>query len=348
MSEPFRVAVPQPVLDDLARRLEFARWPEAYALDGGEDAARLDRIARLLERWRGGYEWREHEAHINEYEQELVSGLHVLKAGRGPRLVLMNGWPSTLAEYLPALPLFADFEVWIVSRLGYGFSEHGLDQPGDDEHAATLVGPRAGRRPLRRPRRRLRRQRALTACLQRPEQVAALHVCEWLEDLHARDLTPAEQAYVDGVNRWREDERGYGHVQANRPQTLGLALDDSPLGLLAWIADKWLSWSDPACPLDDDLILTTATIYWVTRTIASSMRSYAAEAPPARGKVAVPSAVTAGREERPPPPREWLERSYADLRDVRALARGGHFWAAETPEQFAERLKTFLTEHAQL
>ena len=348
VSEPFRVAVPQPVLDDLARRLELARWPEAYALDGGEDAARLDRIARLLERWRGGYEWRAHEARINEHDQELVSGLHVLKAGRGPRLVLMNGWPSTLAEYLPALPLLADFEVWIVSRLGYGFSEHGLDRPGDDEHAATLVGRVLGAGRYAAHGDDFGGSVLSRVALQRPDQVAALHVCEWLEDLQSQDLTPAELAYVDGVNRWREAERGYGHVQSNRPQTLGLALDDSPLGLLAWIADKWLSWSDPACPLDDDLILTTATIFWVTRTVAPSMRAYAADAPPPRGRVAVPSAVTAGLEERPAPPREWLERTYADLRDFRALERGGHFWAAETPEQFADRLKGFLAEHARL
>jgi hypothetical protein len=75
------------------------------------------------------------------------------------------------------------------------------------------------------------------------------------------------------------------------------------------------------------------------------MRSYAAVAPPPRGKVAVPTAVTAGNEERPPPPREWLERHYADLRDVAALERGGHFWAAETPEQFADRIGTFVTAH---
>lgn len=165
---------------------------------------------------------------------------------------------------------------------------------------------------------------------------------EWLEDLDAPAATAAERAYVDGVNRWREDERGYGHVQANRPHTLGMALDDSPLGLLAWIADKWLSWSDPACALDDDLILTTVTIYWVTRTIGPSMRAYAAVAPAPRGLVEVPTAVTAGLEDRPPPPREWLERCYGDLRDVRAPDRGGHFWAAETPEAFVDRLTTIL------
>ena len=103
MPERFRVAVAQPVLDDLARRLEFARWPQAYALDGGEDAARLDRIARLLERWRGGYEWCEHEARINEHPQFVTSidgqRVHFLHV-RSPDpdalpLIATHGWPMT-------------------------------------------------------------------------------------------------------------------------------------------------------------------------------------------------------------------------------------------------------------
>jgi pimeloyl-ACP methyl ester carboxylesterase len=343
-----RIDVPQATLDDLARRLEHARWPEAYALDGGEDRARLDRIGALLDRWRGGYDWRAHETRLNEYEQEMVDGLHVLKAGSGPRLVLMNGWPSTTAEFLPALPLLNDFEVWIVSRHGYGFSEHRLHEPGDDEHAALCVGAALGDGRYAAHGDDFGGSVLSRVALQRPDQVAALHVGEWLEELDAPALTPAERAYVDGLHRWREEERGYGHVQANRPMTLGLALGASPLGVLAWIADKWLSWSDPDCPLDDDLILTTATIYWVTGTLAPSMRAYAADAPPPRGKVAVPTAIVAGKEDRPPPPREWIERWYADVRDVHALERGGHFWAAETPEQFADRLKRFLAEHAQL
>jgi pimeloyl-ACP methyl ester carboxylesterase len=339
-----RIDVPQAALDDLARRLEHARLPEGRVLDGGEDATRLDRIARLFERWRGGYDWRAAEARINEYEQTLVNGLHVLRAGRGPKLVLMNGWPSTFAEYLPALPLLDGFEVAIVSRAGYGFSDHGLDRPGDDEHAAEDVGrvlDALGWERFAAHGDDFGGSVLSRLALQRP--VAALHVCEWLEDLAAPGLTPAERDYVDGVNRWREAERGYGHVQANRPQTLGMALDDSPFGLLAWIADKWLSWSDPACELDD-VILTTATIYWVTRTIAPSMRAYAADAPAPAEKVAVPTHVTVGKEERPPPPREWLERSYADLRSLHVLERGGHFWAAETPGAFAERLSSVLDD----
>ena len=78
------------------------------------------------------------------------------------------------------------------------------------------------------------------------------------------------------------------------------------------------------------------------------MRPYAARAPAPRGKVAVPTGITAGHEERPPPPREWIERSYADVRDVIALERGGHFWAAETPDQFADRLHGFFGQHVRL
>jgi pimeloyl-ACP methyl ester carboxylesterase len=342
-----KIDVPQAALDDLARRLDATRRPEGRVLDGGENAARLDRIDGLLERWRGGYDWRAVERRINAYEQSLVNGLHILRAGRGPKLVLMNGWPSTFAEYLDALPLLSErFEVAIVSRAGYGFSDHGLDRPGDDETAAGEVFAALGWPRFAAHGDDFGGSVLSRVALNHPEAVAALHVCEWLEDLDAPGLTPAERDYVDGVDRWREEERGYGHVQANRPHTLGLALDDSPFGLLAWVADKWLSWSDPACELDDDLILTTATIYWVTRTIGPSMRAYAAAAPPPRGKVAVPTSVTVGKEARPAPPRSWLERDYADVRDLVPLSRGGHFWAAETPGAFAERLTAVLADHA--
>src|SRR5262245_21410047 len=162
----------------------------------------------------------------------MVHGLHVLKAGRGPRLVLMNGWPSTTAEFLPALPLLAtDFEVWIVSRHGYGFSEHRLNEPADDEHAARCVGEALGDGRYAAHGDDFGGSVLSRVALQRPDQVAALHVGEWLEELNAPALSSAERAYVDGINRWREEERGYGHVQANRPMTLGLALGDSPLGV---------------------------------------------------------------------------------------------------------------------
>jgi pimeloyl-ACP methyl ester carboxylesterase len=351
--EPFAIAVPDGVLDDLAARLQRSRLPERWLLAGGERAERLDAIAALHARWRDAFDWRAHEARLNALEQLRVTVdgtvLHVVRhgAGRGRSpLLLANGWPSSFVEYAPVLDdLAADFELVVAGRPGYGFSERGLGAPADDDRVADLfVGVMAA----------LGHDRFLAhgddfggsvvsrIGLRHPDAVVGLHVLEWLEPQPEPPASADEQAYLDGVAAWEAAERAYGHVQATRPQTLALALDDSPLGLLAWIADKWLSWSDPACgPLDPDLLLVTATIFWVTGTAASSMRPYA-ETPPRLEpgeRVGVPTVVTAAHEERPAPPRSWLERAYADLRDYRVRERGGHFFAAEDPAGFAAELR---------
>ena len=182
------------------------------------------------------------------------------------------------------------------------------------------------------------------------EQVAALHVCEWLEDLEAPGPHAPPSARTSTAST--AGARPSAATATCRPtarRRSGSRSTTARSGLLAWIADKWLSWSDPACPLDDDLILTTVTIYWVTRTIAPSMRAYAADAPPPRGKV---RGAGRGHRGQGGPAAAAARVARAQLRrsaqTSSALERGGHFWAAETPEQFARRLRGFLSEHAQL
>jgi pimeloyl-ACP methyl ester carboxylesterase len=351
--EPFTIAVPDAVLADLADRLRRARLPDRWLVAGGERAERLDAVAALLDRWRDRFDWRAHEARLNALEHLLVTvegtRVHVVRHGAGagrPALLLANGWPSTFTEYAPVLDdLARDFELVVAGRPGFGFSDRGLGACADDDRVADLlVGLMAA----------LGHDRFLAhgddfggsvvsrIGLRHPAAVAGLHVLEWPEPEPDPPPTPEERAYLDGVGAWEAAERGYGHVQATRPQTLGLGLEDSPLGLLAWIADKWLSWSDPACgPLDPDGLLVTTTIFWVTGTATSSMRPYAEPPRPLRRgeRVPVPTVVTAAREERPPPPRSWLERAYADLRAVRVRARGGHFFAAEDPAGFAAEVR---------
>ena len=91
-------------------------------------------------------------------------------------------------------------------------------------------------------------------------------------------LSAAEQAYLDHVARWDETERGYSAIQSTRPQTLGYGLHDSPVGLAAWLVEKWRAWSDSGGDVDGrigrDELLTTITLYWVTGSITSSMRDY--------------------------------------------------------------------------
>lgn len=146
---------------------------------------------------------------------------------------------------------------------------------------------------------------------------------------------------------WRRAERAYGQIAATRPQTIGFAFDDSPLGLLAWIVDKFLSWTPASSgnwKFDDDVLLATATVYWVTQSMTSSMRPYAlaAEELPSGERILVPTGVVAPREGRPAPPRGWIERSHADLRSYRVREHGGHFYAAESPDGFVAELRQFF------
>lgn len=361
---PFRIDVPDELLQDLGDRLARSQWADPFQSGGIEDVARLRRIGGLFERWRDDFDWRYVERRLNELPQSRVEidgiGLHVVHArGRAPDplpLLLVNGWPSTFAEYRDALPLLTDpgahgadpadaFDVVIATRPGYGFSDLAYDRLPDDRRDAALLGrvmETLGYRRFVAHGDDFGGTLVSVLALVAPDRVEGLHVAEWLEAPAAEDLSVAEREYLDALEQWRRDERGYGHVQANRPETLALALDDTPLGLLAWIADKFISWSPSAAEgALDELILTTTAIYWFTHSIGTSMRPYAAGGIRLRPgeRVAVPAAVVAPLEARPAPPREWLERTYADLRSYERLPRGGHFWAAEVPEAFASRLR---------
>ena len=167
-------------------------------------------------------------------------------------------------------------------------------------------------------------------------------------------LTPDERAYLDQVAAWDSTERGYSSVQSTRPQTLGYALTDSPAGLAAWLLDKWRSWSDSSGDLDAtfgrDMLLTLLTVWWVTRSVTTSMRDYfdnrwhTTPLGP-DDYVRVPTAIALFSHEfvrEPVPPRSWYERLYA-IQRWKVYPEGGHFAAAERPDLFADDIASFFT-----
>ena len=167
-------------------------------------------------------------------------------------------------------------------------------------------------------------------------------------------LTPDERAYLDQVAAWDSTERGYSSVQSTRPQTLGYALTDSPAGLAAWLLDKWRSWSDSSGDLDAtfgrDMLLTLLTVWWVTRSVTTSMRDYfdnrwhTTPLGP-DDYVRVPTAIALFSHEfvrEPVPPRSWYERLYA-IQRWKVYPEGGHFAAAERPDLLADDIAGFFT-----
>jgi pimeloyl-ACP methyl ester carboxylesterase len=365
--DPFAIDVPQQTLDDLGWRLRHARWPRRLLVAGGENVARLEQLERLLIRWRDEFDWREYERRINAFPhyQITVDGvsLHVIwmksVSPSARPLLLLNGWPSSFVEYLDVLGPLTDsesdipFDVIVPARPGYGFSDSSSNPPRTDDDIADLF-TRLMSEHLGYPRFLVHGDDfggsiASRIAWRHPARVEALHVAEWLDPSPspASTLTAEEEKYLRELDAWRHAERGYGRIAATRPQTIGFAFDDSPLGLLAWIVDKFLSWtpaSDGGWTLDDDVLLATATVYWVTQSMTSSMHPYALPTQELASdeRIIVPTGVVVPREERPAPPRIWIERSYADLRSYRVRERGGHFFAAESPDEFVAELRGFF------
>ena len=164
-------------------------------------------------------------------------------------------------------------------------------------------------------------------------------------------LTEDEQADLEVMARFQREDAAYAQVQGTHPQTLGIALDDSPAGLLAWIVQRFRDWSDCGGELERsfsrDQLLTNVMLYWVTKSFTSSARLYwetmhgGALREPLE-HVDVPTGVARyPKEEILRFPRSWVEQRY-DVMHWADMPRGGHFAAMEEPELFVDDLRTFF------
>ena len=348
--DPFRIDIPEDVLTDLARRLDATILPQQTPGPDWSNGIPPGVLAELVERWRTGYRWRAVERRLNGFEQHRarIDGcdIHfVWRRGEHPGrlpVVLSHGWPYSFASLLPlAEALAGELDVVIPSLPGFVFSSV-LPEPFSSSAVAArwniLLTERLGY------------ERYLTY----GEDVGA-GVSDWLAGAYptavgivathasfpARsrpgvELTDAERAFLASVNQ--PAESGYAHQQGTRPDTLAAALLDSPSGLLAWIAEKIAAWSDGEhlAAFDPDDILTNVMLYWVTRSIGTSFRSYS-EPPDAdelHPIVEVPASVLAQTHESAYP-RSLAEKSYRDIHSFERLQRGGHFTAWEAPDAVA-------------
>jgi pimeloyl-ACP methyl ester carboxylesterase len=372
---PFVVDVAQATLDDLRDRLARTRWPDEVEDAGWDYGANLAYMRELVEHWRTSFDWRAQERAMNalpHFRAEVEGlGIHLIHLrGRGPApmpLLITHGWPSSFVEMLELIPLLADpgahggdpadaFDVIVPSVPGFGFS----DRPGRGMTRSRVAGLWARLMEGLGYARYAAHGNDIGAVISgwlavdAPERMIALHTLmptfpPPVIGPDVRPLSEAEQAFAALQGRWQLEEGGYNLIQETRPQTLGYGLHDSPVGLAAWIVEKWRAWTDPAADLDryftKDLLLANVTLYWVTGTANAANRSYYERARDPRRittRITVPTGVALTTEPIQRPPRQRAERSYADIRRWVDLPRGGHFVAAEAPALLAEELRTFF------
>ncbi|MFI5734410.1 alpha/beta fold hydrolase [Kribbella sp. NPDC051587] len=344
---PFRVDVPEADLADLRRRLENTRSDD------------------LVASWRDSYDWRAWERRLNAYPQytTIIDGtrVHFLHV-RSPRpnafpLILTHGWPGSVVEYLDVIGPLTDlgYDLVIPSLPGYTWSgptpDNGwgprriarawavlMDRLGYSRYGAagndwgSHIAPELGRVA--------------------PDAVTGVHVTqlfcfpegEWLAyppsvEPDRSALTSEDQAALDDLRELQRSSGSYAHVHAQRPSVLGIALNDSPAGLLAWNRQAMGG-------LDPDTLLTHVTAYWLTRTAASAMQLYAEyqRQPAPDSPTTVPLALSQFRDDLRSI-RCYADRDHANITTWTIHDTGGHYAAHQVPELLVNDLHTHFTTH---
>lgn len=363
--EPFTIDVPQSVLDDLTERVRRTRWTPDLGHDPWERGVPSEVLRELAAYWVDGFDWRAAEARFNAVPgfRTEVDGqpLHLLhQRSEDPDAVpmlLTHGWPGSVWEFLdvldpltapgpgavhavvPALPGYGWSSPlagsgWTVDRIARAWIAL-MDELGHDRFA--VQGGDWGSA--------VSRQVAVLA----PDRVVGLHLNMLMSAVP--DTEPAD----DAERRHRErrtwfvrEGRGYNLLQSTRPDTVAHALADSPVGLLAWVLEKFHDWTDAGEEyggIDRDALLADVTTYWVTNTAGSSSQLYweRQHHPTEEAPVTVPTGFAVFAHDIAPPLRSVAEASHRVVR-WSEFDRGGHFAAMEQPETFVRDVRGFVAD----
>ncbi|QXQ98245.1 epoxide hydrolase family protein [Streptomyces sp. WY228] len=363
-------------LDDLRARLTAARLPEPETVHRTgpgplrwEQGVPLTDLVDVVHYWRTEYTWRSFEERLNRIGQFRTTiddlGIRFLhrrsaRADATP-LILTHGWPGSIAEFIDTVDELADpkaadapaFHVVVPSLPGFGYSDRPATTGwGTEKIAAAWVelmgrlgydtflahgGDWGG---------------VITTILggRFPEHVLGIHTttAQAPPGLTTDGLTAAERGWTEETRDFWLRRAAYAKQQATRPQTIGYALVDSPVGLLAWILDKFAEWSDtedsPFERISIDRILDDVTLYWLTRTGASAARIYyeSHDSLDPGLRVDVPSAITVYPRDIEKCPRPWAQERFRRIVHWGSPEAGGHFPSLEVPDHFVEDLREGL------
>jgi pimeloyl-ACP methyl ester carboxylesterase len=368
-AQPFRLEIAQTAINDLHTRLDRVRWPDEAPDAPWLYGTSLAFMRELVDHWRHRFDWRATEAQLNAWPQYKtridgidVHFLHVQGQGAAAKtakpLLLSHGWPGSVLEFMKLIPLLsqAGFTLVVPSLPGYtlSFQEHQPRKSIGEIGAIfdTLMRERLGYS-------RYGAQGGdwgsfVTGWLgaNRAEYLSGIHLNMMpvkRDPAMFTNPSEAERRFVDELQTFLKEETGYQAIQGTRPQTLAFALSDSPVGLAAWIAEKYRAWTDcdgdPRNALTLDEMLGNISLYWFTNCIGASFWPYYARLHgpwPIDGPITVPTGYCHFPREILRPPREAADRVFKNIRRWSVMPRGGHFAALEQPQALAAEVTAFF------
>lgn len=374
--QPFRIDVPQADLDDLRDRLIRTRWPQLVS-STWERGVPVEYLKELAEYWANSYDWRTHEATLNQYPQFTTTidgqNIHFLHV-ESPEpdalpLILVHGWPGSVVEFLDVIGPLTDpkahggdpvdaFHVVVPSIPGFGFSGPTSEPGWTTDRIARVFAELMSRLGYDRYGAQGGDFGAFVAPqLGRvgPDHVVGVHVNAAtfgfipfgdVDEAELATLTDTEKARLERLNNYLSEGNGYFQIQATRPQTVAYGLNDSPAGQLAWVIDKFKEWTHPSTELpeaaiDRDHVLTNVMLYWLTGTAGSSANIYYEDMHSGSWPTPspVPTGVAAFAED--VAIRRYSEPNH-NIVHWSDFERGGHFAAMEAPDLLVGDVREFF------
>lgn len=379
MAKQFTIQVKQSVLDDLKDRLHRTRWPDEPPKAGWKMGTNMSYLKELVQYWQHTYDWRKHEAKLNELPQFMaqIDGLdihfaHVKSKHDGAKpLLLLHGWPDSFYRYYKIIPMLTDpeayggkpedaFDVVVPSLPGYGFSTHNtLSSNAAADVFVALMTKELGYERFLVAGGDMGSIVAKAMATNHPKAIAAMHVTDAGFPSGQEDpstLSKSEREFGEYIQKWWTTQGAYAMVHSTKPQTLALAINDSPAGLASWV----ISFIDSGAQDHDveaavggrDALLTLITIDWVTQNAGPATRMYFYDAvekysQPGGNKPAPKSEVPAALVVFPrdaPTPEDWGKRTL-NLQRYHKMKQGGHFAPMELPELYADDLRSFFSAY---
>ena len=378
MINPFKVKIPDEIIQNINSKVKNYSWHEMPDDGGWDYGTNLDYMKEFSKYWLENYNWRETEKKINRFKNFKcnidnidIHFIHEKGSGKNPRpLLLSHGWPGSIVEFLHIIEKLAHpekfggneedaFDVIVPSLPGFGFSSR----------PARPIGPRKMSSIF---------NKLMTDKLGYKKYIAqggdfGGTICTWLAydfpknliGIHINILItrhpdgPQTSEEKEWQERFRRDQRiedGYRTQQATKPQTLSYAMMDSPVGVAAWIIEKMRGWSDLKngdieSVYSKEILLSNIMIYLVTKTFNTASWIYygrreegGRSLPKEHLPLKVPTAIAVFPKEY----LEWAPRSYVEriynVKRWTKMSKGGHFAALEQPELLIKDITEFSKE----
>ena len=376
---PLQVHVPEAALVDLRRRIADTRWPDKETVTDRSQGNQLGKLQEIVRYWGTEYDWRKVEAQLNAlpmFMTEIDGGdihfIHVKsRHANALPVIITHGWPGSVLEQMKVIEPLTNptahggqaedaFDVVIPSMPGYGFSGKPTGTGWNPDRIARAWAELMKRLGYTRyvaqggdwgsPVSSAMARQAPTGLLgihinlpaTIPPDVAAVLAAGGPAPA---GLTDKERVAFDSLDTFYKKYRAYGAMMGTRPQTIGYALTDSPVGLAAWIYDY--NNGEPERLLNRDDVLDDITLYWLTNTATSAARLYwetsgqsvLLAAAQKTSEISLPVAITVFPGEVYRAPETWARRAYRNLIYFHEVDKGGHFAAWEQPALFSAELR---------